>query len=111
MREIKFRAWDKSSEAMLMLSKAHEYKNSKVDWEIMQYIGLKDENSICVFIGDLIKDHNGRIYECKMSDEYLEVYFKEINKSPIDLTLYALTLKGSFKVIGNIYENPELLNP
>lgn len=131
MRQIKFRAWDTYTKQMFitgfhLFGEAMEFgmvqswvtENPKPDTpyllrmndiEVMQYSGLKDKNGKECYASDIIQDHNGRIYVCRMSDQYLEIYF-EVPEGGQSLTPYGLLLKSNgFEIIGNIYENPELL--
>lgn len=114
MREIKFRAW--TGDRMIpheycdvLLKNVNNTGRYSNNFIYMQFTGLKDKNGGECYISDIIKDHNGRIYLCKMSDEYLEMYFQSPNSSQA-LTPYGLLLKGNgFEIIGNIYESPELI--
>ena len=87
----------------LALTKVLDYFD-KTSFEIMQCTGLKDQNSKLIYEGDIVKDliipEIFYIVKWFNSDFYLES-----------------TISGSFlkfndtqqEVIGNIYENPELL--
>ena len=76
---------------------------------IMQSTGLKDKNGKEVFIGDIIKCTRGCLHEVYIEKEYggtfiggmPAVYLKGLGEG------YAWT--GDEEIIGNIYENPELL--
>lgn len=76
---------------------------------LMQSTVLLDKNGTEVYIGDIIKCSRGCPHEVYLEKEYggtyiggmPAVYLKEIKEG------YAWT--GSDEVIGNIYENPELL--
>lgn len=75
-----------------------------------QYTGLKDENGKEIYEGDIIKFKETRIF----SEVVKEVYFdngevlckSKTSKHP--LSWYGRTDRVA-EVIGNIYENPELL--
>lgn len=94
-----------------------------------QYTGLKDKNSVEVYEGDVVqyRDNKRDIYEVKFGEFgvpdveseryidsavgfYLVVIGKLKNVAPFNMTIplnehYA----NSYAVIGNIHENPELL--
>ena len=118
MREIKFRVWDKDTRRM--------YKNDsdlKISIEnnggyifahnanvvippeyieLMQYTGLKDKYGKEIYEGDIVtclRDGDEQYIEC--------VVVYDIRNLPRALFGSILI---SREVIGNIYENPELLN-
>ena len=86
-----------------------EDKRNGEDVILMQSTGLKDKDGKEVFIGDIVKCTRGCHHEVYLEKEYggtfiggmPAVYLKGLNEG------YAWT--GDEKVIGNIYENPELL--
>lgn len=69
----------------------------------IKYTGLKDIHGIMIYEGDILTDHEtGELYkvifeECGFKAEYKEYLFDLINVAHF------------CEVIGNIYENPELL--
>lgn len=77
--------------------------------ELMQSTGLKDKNGKEVFVGDIIKCTRGCPHEVYLEKEYggtyvggmPAIYLKGIKEG------YAWT--GAEEILGNIYENPELL--
>lgn len=77
--------------------------------ELMQSTGLFDKNGKEVFVGDIIKCTRGCLHEVYIEKEYggtyiggmPAIYLKGIREG------YAWT--GDEEIIGNIYENPELL--
>lgn len=120
----KFRAWDKELQTMLDVSLIDFKKRVLVgehwkfgetnfvsfdDIKLMQSTGLKDKNGKEVFVGDIIKCTRGCPHEVYLEKEYggtyiggmPAIYLKGIREG------YAWTEHE--EIIGNIYENPELL--
>lgn len=87
-----------------------EYSGSIIDDAIlMQSTGLKDKNGKEVFVGDIIKCTRGCLHEVYIEKEYGGTYFGGMP------AVYLKGLREGYawteheEIIGNIYENPELL--
>lgn len=112
MREIKFRAWDKGWKKMhgpwdpleaipgsLVMRDPHPE-----GFEYMQYTGLKDKNGKEIYEGDIIR-YDRRIKDPKKL--YIVKWESRFGEYGDCCGYDGLSSYG--EVIGNIYENPELL--
>lgn len=127
MREIKFRAWDNAFNKMFeVIQVSYEesetlawrfpFEGERVGWssagwevgkecELMQYTGLKDKNGVEIYEGDIYKTPTGLTGQ---------VFFHAnggwlVETKEVEFTLLKINASKQGKVIGNIYENPELL--
>ena len=122
MRDIKFRVWDNERNAMFN-SKSVDidffegkieitsdtirydevYTDEIKDFELMQYVGCKDRNNKEIYEGDIVKtkEHIGQIIYSK------GMFFIDV-KGDFYLPIY--NVSEFMEVIGNIYENPDLLD-
>jgi len=123
MRPIKFRAWDKLYSQMrdvTMFSRFHVYYYNKEEaaeysaplsqFDLMQFTGLLDKNGKEIWEGDIVKFKIPLPKE-KINSEELP-RGTVINFGPcfeIDCQTFMFTLTTDVEVIGNIYENPELI--
>jgi hypothetical protein len=106
-REIKFRAWDISGETPYMLG-PYDLTDSIFNsvevrqLSLMQYTGLKDKFGIEIYEDDIVlfKDNL-----CKVHYEFAG--FRISSLPNIDVS--NINTNRDFEVIGNIYENPELI--
>lgn len=87
------------------------YRDDKLkDIVLMQCTGLKDKNGKLIYEGDIVNGHCG-VYWMKMLVIWDEIsaafYFKKLDKKG---KLLPFVSGSTFvEIIGNIYENPELL--
>lgn len=127
MKGIKYRAWDKVSGIMrdvLGISFYHEsisvdrgdgtyFANHASNFELMQYTGLKDKNGTEIYEGDIVENASKDlkfqvVYEApsfnrKWIDNTSKRYREHLTE-PLAWNTYMIC-----EVIGNIYENSELL--
>ncbi len=108
MREIKFRAWDGTGS--IMFSDVHkridfcEILHIPDHFTVMQYTGLKDKNGKEIYEGDIQDYGNGRIVVVEFKDGCFGL------RMPNGDFEKTWVRPDQFKVIGNVYENPELIN-
>lgn len=124
-REIKFRIWDIENKEMLEVQELDfeptfyggriairpDQYNDYFDTEdmiLMQYTGLHDKNGKEIYEGDIVGDNKIK-------------WIVKWNKNRMGFSLYPTTEqlydempinvenKLGFKILGNIYDNPELL--
>ncbi len=112
-REIKFRAWDMNKKEMIHniqqeydgdLSCFGSYLNNNEFYETMQYTGLKDKNEKEIYERDIVKDWQGKL-------SYIKFEHGSFQLICIGEKFYGRGLiHTQLEVIGNIYENKNLLN-
>jgi len=126
MREIKFRAWDRKNKMIMDLydicflrggirvsgtgvyigngwaTEANGFTH-RCDVELMQYTGLKDKNCVEIYEGDVVKCCNNCVWLVSFLDGCYVAH------DPDDIKEFVFLYDYDFVVVGNIYENPELL--
>jgi len=117
MREIKFRAWDKEEKSLItgddnqgsIFGEEGGYFDLREEpnrYELMQFTGLKDKNGKEIYEGDILNLPKTS-YHLSFK---VEVVFQDgsfVGDSFLAKDLGELASKS--EIIGNIYENPELL--
>jgi len=110
MREIKFRAWDKQRYIIGPVG-TWDFAKSYPDpyYTLLQFTGLYDKNGKEIYEGDIVDDGHG-LGEVKWLMEHCSFMVRTIQPSH---KYHRLESDGQLKeteVVGNIYENPKLLD-
>lgn len=132
MREFKFKVWDKRGKQMYTVSDIFSYGVGVAEaidedggnilyeeYELLQFIGLKDEKDKEIFDGHIVK----RFCPCGKCDHFWIgvitwresatgfIYRDFVNQvdSPIEMFEEDNEKPAILEIIGNIYENPELI--
>lgn len=122
MRDIKFRAWDHVDNVMLFAD-IYELKDIGGEWtawdlppdspvntgtpfKVMQFTGLQDKFGIDIYEGDIVDGVIHGDYSKHIGFILFDYNGYRIKTSTKSLSL---ELTEKLTIIGNIYQNPELL--
>lgn len=129
MREIKFRAWDKIAKKLYEIDGLW-FEEESVTFEgdglgpqnkgryvLQQYTGLKDKNDVEIYEGDIVASiERPDIWQALIYFEFGGYRIKDPqNRVGGQYNMYGLLYDivgdegNDYEIIGNIYENPELL--
>lgn len=135
-REIKFRAWVDSMKKMHIWGVNLISINHDLSWEslsdgmfdendsiLMQFTGLKDNNGVEIYEGDILErlltngdkrifkvwsEKGGFVINTHQDDFYKPIEKIVFYEACADMQTSSF-IEGNLIVIGNIYQNPELL--
>lgn len=130
MREIKFRAWDIRHSCMETIHDLYWFEENGVhdgsgegcnsNYILEQFTGLHDKNGKEIYEGDILHGREeGDGETTAWADVYFQIVYDEklagfmAHESKIKDSAWdeqICELNTEYEVIGNIHENPELLN-
>jgi uncharacterized phage protein (TIGR01671 family) len=125
MREIKFRAWNKYHKKMYYvyeldfdsdlagcksINEGSTHTFGFIDLELMQLTGLKDKNGKDIYESDFVGFDVRASFEPHSTPRRNERGTVEIHPSITALGCWDSAYCCNISVLGNIYENTELLN-
>lgn len=122
--EIKFKVWHKKKKKMFQVetfSLIHECVNcceltdnppfcrwtfTFKDVEILRYTGFKDKNNKEIYEGDILRN---KINSWSKGNKYKTIKYTK-NKNYTGFNISSRYNNKRWEIIGNIYENPKLLD-
>ena len=129
MRELKFRAWHKPTQLMddvvlidfynekigilyadpvMQCESIQKYDFNEVD--IMQSTGLKDKNDVEIFEGDIVIDRYRNCYTPIYQNGIYMAYNPNKLHKDLVVTQFNIIVREGCEVIGNIFEDGDLID-
>lgn len=118
-RTIKFRAWNRNAGLMIIPSEEelgalikHPELNS--EFSLMQYTGFKDKNGKEIWEGDIVRGTTDKWDAETKTCDIVKVKWDEETSGFVPFSMYDSdcctgTSPNDVEVIGNIYQNKDLL--
>ncbi len=127
MRKFKFRVWDKESKKFLKIGRGNNFDlifsgkswEAVADWEnktkiiLQQFTGLFDKKGSEIYEGDIILSDKNQPYANTWEVIFSEGCFSLIDakRNGDDYGVFTRAIRDvkNYEIVGNIFENPELL--
>lgn len=127
MRPIKFRAWDKSRNMMTYPFELRDIEKGNIGNQfldgryhnldsclVMQFTGLHDKNKKDIYEGDIVRVDTTDLQSKRLHFQFVATveykYGMFCISERMDTPVYNIyDIKNHIEVIGNVFENPELL--
>jgi uncharacterized phage protein (TIGR01671 family) len=128
MRDIKVKAWNKDLKQFFYVSDSfsislHDTGNTVIMWssdgivdefpadEIMQFTGLTDKNGVEIYEGDILASEWVRAFAVEFGecDASIQGSICEVPMLAFNINGTPLCTDEEYEVVGNKYENPNLL--
>lgn len=119
MREIKYRIWIPYLNRMMRPKPILEIQEETISgptigqmkqWVYLEYTGLKDKNGKEIYEGDILRYRYSTIEEPLITYKIGQVEYHDAAFVFGEVMDLLHLFYPSVEVIGNIYENPELIN-
>ena len=114
---FRFRVWDKQNREMKydILDDLEYYLRYDEIFDVIQCTGLKDKNGKLIYEDDYLKNEKGIVFELVFEEKSCGLLLYQKNE---DEYYYPCYNTNQFKnrnicemeIVGNVYENKELLN-
>jgi uncharacterized phage protein (TIGR01671 family) len=115
MRDLKFRVFTTLCTAphMAEIVLKHSLGEDLVScegWTVMQAIGKRDKNGVDIYEGDIVQDVHGWLYKVSWKKDHSAYVMYSVDRAIFRDMPFTIEYDGNnLEVVGNIYQNKELI--